>query len=55
MPQLDPTPWFPTLTLSWLVFLTILPLKIMAHVSPNGFNPAEMKKFQAKTWAWPWH
>nr|YP_010130052.1 ATP synthase F0 subunit 8 [Heniochus acuminatus]QPZ50525.1 ATP synthase F0 subunit 8 [Heniochus acuminatus] len=55
MPQLDPTPWLTTFSLSWLIFLTVIPPKIMAHVYPNEPSPLGMKKPQAKTWTWPWY
>ncbi|YP_009112425.1 ATP synthase F0 subunit 8 (mitochondrion) [Chelmon rostratus] len=55
MPQLDPAPWFATLLLSWLVFLTIIPPKIMSHQFPNEFSPQGTKKPQTESWTWPWY
>nr|QYB23628.1 ATP synthase F0 subunit 8 [Poropanchax normani] len=55
MPQLNPSPWFLILAFSWLVFLTIVPSKVMAHEFPN--EPASHTKQGLPTgaWAWPWH
>nr|WPM97896.1 ATP synthase F0 subunit 8 [Maurolicus muelleri]BBG74439.1 ATPase subunits 8 [Maurolicus muelleri] len=54
MPQLNPAPWFFILTFSWLVFLTVIPPKVLAHTFPN--EPAlDTKKVKAEPWNWPWH
>nr|WNH37002.1 ATP synthase F0 subunit 8 [Erotelis smaragdus] len=55
MPQLNPAPWLMILLFSWLIFLTILPTKIMAHTFPN--EPALQSTQVPKTepWFWPWH
>nr|YP_003457113.1 ATP synthase F0 subunit 8 [Lophiodes caulinaris]BAI76959.1 ATPase subunit 8 [Lophiodes caulinaris] len=55
MPQLDPAPWLLILVFSWLVFLTILPSKVMAHIFPNGLTLQSMKKTKTNPWIWPWH
>nr|YP_010463166.1 ATP synthase F0 subunit 8 [Chaetodon auriga]UUJ37674.1 ATP synthase F0 subunit 8 [Chaetodon auriga]WNH17425.1 ATP synthase F0 subunit 8 [Chaetodon auriga] len=55
MPQLDPAPWFNILVFSWLVFLIIIPPKIMAHTFPNELNPQSTHKPKMSSWAWPWH
>nr|QGZ08753.1 ATP synthase F0 subunit 8 [Chaenophryne sp. CLS4E] len=54
MPQLNPTPWFAILLFSWLVFLTILPPKVLAHTFPNEPNPETTKTSKAQPWTWPW-
>nr|QUJ18262.1 ATP synthase protein 8 [Chromis ternatensis] len=54
MPQLDPAPWFAILVFSWLVFLTIIPPKVLAHLSPNEPTPQSTKKPQTESWNWPW-
>nr|YP_003457126.1 ATP synthase F0 subunit 8 [Sladenia gardineri]BAI76972.1 ATPase subunit 8 [Sladenia gardineri] len=53
MPQLNPTPWFPILALSWLIFLTILPSKVMAHAFPNEPAIQSTEKPEMAPWAWP--
>lgn len=54
MPQLNPTPWFPTLVFSWVVFLIVVPSKIIAHTFTNEAPYFILKIFKAKAWAWPW-
>nr|WNH23783.1 ATP synthase F0 subunit 8 [Callechelys marmorata] len=55
MPQLNPTPWFMILVFSWVVFLTIIPTKIMGHTFNNDPNPQATKKPQLNSWTWPWY
>nr|YP_010580896.1 ATP synthase F0 subunit 8 [Sarcocheilichthys caobangensis]UZT27081.1 ATP synthase F0 subunit 8 [Sarcocheilichthys caobangensis] len=54
MPQLNPNPWFAILVFSWIIFLTIIPAKILNHTAPN--EPISMGKEKHKTepWDWPW-
>nr|AAR13534.1 ATPase 8 [Synbranchus cf. marmoratus] len=54
MPQLNPSPWFNILVLSWLIFLTILPLKITAHTFPNEPQLKSMILTKTEPWNWPW-
>nr|ALF63196.1 ATP synthase F0 subunit 8 [Dicrossus filamentosus] len=55
MPQLDPSPWLPTLVFSWLVFLTIIPQKILTHFFPNEPALQNMEFLKTESWSWPWH
>nr|WBR66337.1 ATP synthase F0 subunit 8 [Microphysogobio nikolskii] len=54
MPQLNPNPWFAILVFSWIIFLTIIPNKILNHTTPN--EPATMseEKHKNEPWDWPW-
>nr|UDN41941.1 ATP synthase F0 subunit 8 [Sillago sp. 1 SS-2021] len=54
MPQLNPEPWFQMLMLSWLIFLTLLPMKVMAYKFPHD-PVAPEKKHKPTPWTWPWH
>nr|BAU45810.1 ATPase subunit 8 [Acanthocobitis sp. CBM-ZF-12678] len=54
MPQLNPAPWFAILVFSWLVFLTIIPTKVMNHISPNDPAILDSKKHKTESWDWPW-
>nr|BAV71423.1 ATPase subunit 8 [Eirmotus octozona] len=54
MPQLNPGPWFAILMFSWLVFLIILPNKILNHTPPNEPTPINAKKHKTESWNWPW-
>nr|WPM97885.1 ATP synthase F0 subunit 8 [Argyropelecus olfersii] len=54
MPQLNPAPWFAILVFSWLIFLIIIPPKVLAHTFPNEplLNTDNIK---TEPWNWPWH
>nr|AAX77324.1 ATPase 8 [Cottus sp. UAIC 11013.06]ABY58394.1 ATPase 8 [Cottus carolinae]ABY58396.1 ATPase 8 [Cottus carolinae]ABY58398.1 ATPase 8 [Cottus carolinae]ABY58400.1 ATPase 8 [Cottus carolinae] len=54
MPQLNPTPWFAILVFSWLVFLTIIPPKVMTHTFPNEPTLQSTKSPKTESWTWPW-
>nr|BAV71748.1 ATPase subunit 8 [Acanthocobitis sp. Puma Loach] len=54
MPQLNPAPWFAILVFSWLVFLTIIPTKIMKHITPNEPTILDSEKHKTESWDWPW-
>nr|BAK23138.1 ATPase subunit 8 [Luciosoma setigerum] len=54
MPQLNPDPWFLTLMLSWVVFLTVIPTKVLAYILPNEFILAAISNYKFNTWNWPW-
>nr|ABV68592.1 ATP synthase 8 [Cobitis sp. MP-2007b] len=54
MPQLNPAPWFMILLFSWLVFLIIIPTKVLNHVFPNEPTPLSMEERKAQPWDWPW-
>nr|YP_009110253.1 ATP synthase F0 subunit 8 [Megaleporinus piavussu]YP_009380064.1 ATP synthase F0 subunit 8 [Megaleporinus obtusidens]AIW82267.1 ATP synthase subunit 8 [Megaleporinus piavussu]ARS00852.1 ATP synthase F0 subunit 8 [Megaleporinus obtusidens] len=55
MPQLNPTPWFMILVFSWLVFLTIIPSKVLKHASTNEPASLSVEKPKTEPWNWPWH
>nr|YP_010388706.1 ATP synthase F0 subunit 8 [Cepola schlegelii]UPQ43873.1 ATP synthase F0 subunit 8 [Cepola schlegelii] len=54
MPQLNPAPWLGILLFTWLVFLFILPPKVMAHLSLSNPTPKDSKKTKVKSWSWLW-
>nr|BAH58952.1 ATPase subunits 8 [Notopterus notopterus] len=54
MPQLNPAPWLLVLLFSWLVFLTMIPTKIMHHFTGDP-APQVAKKYTPTSWTWPWH
>nr|YP_009311116.1 ATP synthase F0 subunit 8 [Garra congoensis]BAV69720.1 ATPase subunit 8 [Garra congoensis] len=54
MPQLNPNPWFAILTFSWLIFLIIIPAKILNHTSPNEPNLMNAEKHKTESWDWSW-
>nr|UMB50615.1 ATP synthase F0 subunit 8 [Chrysichthys auratus] len=55
MPQLSPAPWFAILVFSWLIFLTVIPTKIMNHTFTNDITTLSAEKLKSSTWNWPWH
>nr|WCJ44867.1 ATP synthase F0 subunit 8 [Acanthurus coeruleus] len=55
MPQLNPAPWFAILVFSWLVFLTVLPPKVLAHSTPNEPVAQNTEKLKTEPWTWSWH
>nr|YP_009110307.1 ATP synthase F0 subunit 8 [Choerodon schoenleinii]AIX11439.1 ATP synthase subunit 8 [Choerodon schoenleinii]AWW89568.1 ATP synthase F0 subunit 8 [Choerodon schoenleinii] len=54
MPQLNPAPWFAILVFTWLVFLTILPRKVLAHSFTNEPTAQSTEKPKTEPWNWPW-
>nr|QWS05848.1 ATP synthase F0 subunit 8 [Odontobutis obscura] len=54
MPQLDPAPWLMILTFTWIVLIMILPLKVLAHITPNKLTQQNAQKPKTKYWNWPW-
>lgn len=54
MPQLNPSPWFLILIFTWLVFLIIIPPKIIAHSFPNEASPQAANKAKKDSWTWLW-
>nr|UGN11520.1 ATP synthase F0 subunit 8 [Trogloglanis pattersoni] len=54
MPQLNPSPWFAILTFSWLIFLAVIPNKILNHAFTNDIT-MNTEKLKLNTWNWPWH
>nr|YP_009676286.1 ATP synthase F0 subunit 8 [Scolopsis ciliata]QDE13207.1 ATP synthase F0 subunit 8 [Scolopsis ciliata]QQY98717.1 ATP subunit 8 [Scolopsis ciliata] len=55
MPQLNPAPWFAILVFSWVVFLVILPSKVMGHLPPNDLAMITIDNALADPWSWPWY
>nr|YP_010956475.1 ATP synthase F0 subunit 8 [Gephyroberyx darwinii]WMY89568.1 ATP synthase F0 subunit 8 [Gephyroberyx darwinii]WMY90296.1 ATP synthase F0 subunit 8 [Gephyroberyx darwinii] len=54
MPQLIPGPWFLIFAFSWLVFLVLLPLKVLPHSLPNKPTTQSTEKFVEAPCKWPW-
>nr|BAJ54445.1 ATPase subunits 8 [Hyperopisus bebe] len=55
MPQLNPAPWFLLLIFSWLIFLTVIPQKVMQHNFLGEPAPRTAKEYTSTPWTWPWH
>nr|YP_009685872.1 ATP synthase F0 subunit 8 [Archiaphyosemion guineense]QDV92548.1 ATP synthase F0 subunit 8 [Archiaphyosemion guineense] len=54
MPQLNPAPWFLILVITWLIFLTMIPPKVLAHHALNEPNVQSTDKTMTSPWNWPW-
>nr|NP_443623.1 ATP synthase F0 subunit 8 [Zeus faber]YP_010390231.1 ATP synthase F0 subunit 8 [Zeus faber]UPV69487.1 ATP synthase F0 subunit 8 [Zeus faber]BAB70317.1 ATPase subunit 8 [Zeus faber] len=54
MPQLNPAPWLMILLFSWMVFLTMVPPKVLAHNFPNEPTVQDSKTTETSPWTWPW-
>nr|YP_008593183.1 ATP synthase F0 subunit 8 [Johnius belangerii]AGU46538.1 ATP synthase F0 subunit 8 [Johnius belangerii]QBI38012.1 ATP synthase F0 subunit 8 [Johnius sp. n. BL-2019] len=54
MPQLNPSPWFCFMILSWLSLLIVVPPKVMAHLFPNVPVSKSLEELKTGTWNWPW-
>nr|YP_009990520.1 ATP synthase F0 subunit 8 [Centrolabrus exoletus]QNM99770.1 ATP synthase F0 subunit 8 [Centrolabrus exoletus] len=55
MPQLNPAPWLAILLFSWLIFLTFLPQKVLAHTFPNEPTSQSAESPKTEPWNWPWY
>nr|YP_009685833.1 ATP synthase F0 subunit 8 [Fundulopanchax filamentosus]QDV92704.1 ATP synthase F0 subunit 8 [Fundulopanchax filamentosus] len=55
MPQLNPSPWFAIMIFAWLIFLIIIPPKVMAHTFTNDPSPQNANFLKTESWTWPWH
>nr|YP_010406858.1 ATP synthase F0 subunit 8 [Cirrhilabrus exquisitus]URF19490.1 ATP synthase F0 subunit 8 [Cirrhilabrus exquisitus] len=55
MPQLNPDPWFTIFVFSWMVFLTLIPSKILALEFPNEPTAQSTEKPKTEPWNWPWY
>nr|NP_739962.1 ATP synthase F0 subunit 8 [Allocyttus niger]BAC23558.1 ATPase subunit 8 [Allocyttus niger] len=55
MPQLNPAPWLMIFVFSWLVFLAVIPPKILAHNFTNEPTTQTTETMKPNPWNWPWH
>nr|AAT91111.1 ATP synthase subunit 8 [Sciades troschelii] len=55
MPQLNPTPWLAILVFSWLIFLTVIPPKILSHTFTNDVMTLNTKSLKSTPWNWLWY
>nr|AAT91109.1 ATP synthase subunit 8 [Notarius biffi] len=55
MPQLNPTPWLAILVFSWLIFLTVIPPKILSHTFTNDVTTLNTKTPKSNSWNWLWY
>nr|YP_009685534.1 ATP synthase F0 subunit 8 [Nothobranchius nubaensis]QDX07396.1 ATP synthase F0 subunit 8 [Nothobranchius nubaensis] len=55
MPQLNPAPWLTIMLSAWLIFLTVIPPKVLAHTSPNNVLTQEVNYPKTDFWTWTWY
>nr|YP_010703142.1 ATP synthase F0 subunit 8 [Aseraggodes kaianus]WCO10564.1 ATP synthase F0 subunit 8 [Aseraggodes kaianus] len=55
MPQLNTNPWMPVYGITWLIFLTQIPPKVMSHRHHIKPSPLLKTKTTKNSWDWPWH
>nr|YP_009003960.1 ATP synthase F0 subunit 8 [Liachirus melanospilos]AHI96043.1 ATP synthase subunit 8 [Liachirus melanospilos] len=55
MPQLSTSPWMPIFCLTWLIFLTQIPPKVMSHRHLTKPSPVLATKATKTPWNWPWY
>nr|ASV48047.1 ATP synthase F0 subunit 8 [Dendrobates auratus] len=53
MPQLDPSPWFFILFITWLIFLLFSPAKVSKHYFLNDPTTKSAENTN-NPWTWPW-
>nr|ADW93290.1 ATPase 8 [Brachymeles bonitae] len=54
MPQLNPSPWFFILLLSWVTLLLIFKTKILTSTPHNPPMLPDMTTSHTTPWNWPW-
>nr|Q9TBI5.2 RecName: Full=ATP synthase protein 8; AltName: Full=A6L; AltName: Full=F-ATPase subunit 8 [Opisthocomus hoazin]AAD56468.2 ATPase 8 [Opisthocomus hoazin] len=54
MPQLNPTPWFPIMMLSWLIFSLIIQPKLLLFTPTNPPSNKTTTTTRSNPWTWPW-
>nr|BBG74478.1 ATPase subunits 8 [Paraulopus oblongus] len=58
MPQLNPAPWFKIAVITWLLLLTLIPLKLMNYYFPYDPSPQDFDSSVHSTeqpWKWQWY
>nr|ABA39055.1 ATP synthase F0 subunit 8 [Leucopternis semiplumbeus]ABA39057.1 ATP synthase F0 subunit 8 [Leucopternis semiplumbeus] len=54
MPQLNPTPWFLIMTLSWLTLTMIIQPKLLPFIPSNTPSTKPITTIHTPSWNWPW-
>nr|YP_009685768.1 ATP synthase F0 subunit 8 [Nothobranchius kuhntae]QDU91926.1 ATP synthase F0 subunit 8 [Nothobranchius kuhntae] len=55
MPQLNPAPWFTIMVFAWLIFLIVIPPKVLAHTTPNNALSQKVECSHTESWVWSWY
>nr|YP_009024534.1 ATP synthase F0 subunit 8 [Ciconia nigra]AAT72182.1 ATP synthase F0 subunit 8 [Ciconia nigra]AHH80553.1 ATPase subunit 8 [Ciconia nigra]AUW55345.1 ATP synthase F0 subunit 8 [Ciconia nigra]QGM79900.1 ATP synthase F0 subunit 8 [Ciconia nigra] len=54
MPQLNPSPWFSVMLLSWLILLLIIQPKLLSFTTTNQPSNTLPTTTKTTSWTWPW-
>nr|YP_007624687.1 ATP synthase F0 subunit 8 [Tachycineta stolzmanni]AEX37418.1 ATP synthase F0 subunit 8 [Tachycineta stolzmanni] len=54
MPQLNPTPWFFIMLISWLTFSLLIQPKLLTFLSTNPPSNKTPTAPTTSSWTWPW-
>nr|ABY73868.1 ATPase 8 [Petrosaurus mearnsi] len=55
MPQLNPSPWFFILTMTWTVLMIIFLNKTLTMLHPNTPTESYLETKHLFPWTWPWY
>nr|YP_009943891.1 ATP synthase F0 subunit 8 [Sakesphorus luctuosus]QOD95722.1 ATP synthase F0 subunit 8 [Sakesphorus luctuosus] len=54
MPQLNPSPWFFIMLISWLAFSLVMQPKLLSFMSTNPPSNKATHITKTPSWNWPW-
>nr|ADW93246.1 ATPase 8 [Lygosoma sp. CDS-2011] len=54
MPQLNPSPWFLIMALSWVALFLLFKNKTTVVIQQNQTTPTSLKTDPKSPWTWPW-
>nr|AEX10803.1 ATPase8 [Phrynosoma orbiculare]AEX10821.1 ATPase8 [Phrynosoma orbiculare] len=54
MPQLNPSPWFLILLMTWAMLMIIFLNKTLSTLFPNTPTENQLKTKPLTPWIWPW-
>nr|AEX10798.1 ATPase8 [Phrynosoma ditmarsi] len=54
MPQLNPSPWFLILLMTWAMLMFIFLNKTLNTLFPNTLTKNQSKTMPLTPWTWPW-
>nr|YP_009469122.1 ATP synthase F0 subunit 8 [Phylloscopus proregulus]AVC55972.1 ATP synthase F0 subunit 8 [Phylloscopus proregulus]WJJ67682.1 ATP synthase F0 subunit 8 [Phylloscopus proregulus] len=54
MPQLNPSPWFFIMLITWFTFSFIIQPKLLTFVSTNPPSSKTPTTSDISPWTWPW-
>nr|AKJ76918.1 ATP synthase F0 subunit 8 [Uma notata] len=55
MPQLNPSPWFLILLMTWAMLMVVFLNKTLNLILPNSPTKQESETKHLTPWTWPWY